>query len=45
MILMNGADLSAIIEGRIPLPDLIRRKRQHAAQTGENFIDAYRLLG
>jgi hypothetical protein len=45
MILMDGADLSAVIDGRISLPDLLRRKRQHAARTGEVFIGAYTLLG
>jgi hypothetical protein len=45
MFLMDGSDLSAVIEGRISLPDLLRRKRQHAAQTGEVFISAYALLG
>jgi hypothetical protein len=45
MILMDGADLSAVIEGRISLPDLLRRKRQHAARTGDIFIGAYTLLG
>jgi hypothetical protein len=45
MILMDGADLSAVIEGRISLPDLLRRKRQHAARTGDVFISAYTLLG
>jgi hypothetical protein len=45
MILMDGADLSAVIEGRITLPDLLRRKRQHAARTGDVLIGAYTLLG
>jgi hypothetical protein len=45
MILMDGADLSAIIDGRISLPELLRRKRQHAARTGDVFISAYTLLG
>jgi hypothetical protein len=45
MILMDGADLSAVIEGRISLPDLLHRKRQHAAQTGDVFIGAYTLIG
>jgi hypothetical protein len=35
MILMDGADLNAVIDGRISLPDLLTRKRQHAARTGE----------
>jgi len=45
MILMDGADLSAVIEGRISLPDLLRRKRQHAARTGDILIGACVLLG
>ncbi|MFI6816104.1 hypothetical protein ACIBG7_27120 [Nonomuraea sp. NPDC050328] len=45
MILMDGADLSAVIDGRIDLQELLRRKRQHAARTGEVFISAYTLLG
>ena len=45
MLLMDGADLSAVIEGRISLPDLLHRKRQHAAQTGDVFISAYTILG
>jgi hypothetical protein len=44
MILMDGADLSAVIDGRISLPDLLRRKRQHAARTGDVFVSAYNLL-
>jgi hypothetical protein len=38
MILMDGADLWAVLEGRIPLPDMLRRKRRHAAQTGEILL-------
>ena len=45
MILMDGADLSAVIEGRITLPELLTRKRQHAARTGDVFLSAYTLLG
>lgn len=45
MILMDGADLSAVIDSRVSLPDLLRRKRQHASRTGEIFIGAYTLLG
>ena len=45
MFLMDGSDLSAVIEGRIALPDLLHRKRQHAAQTGDVFIGAYTLIG
>jgi hypothetical protein len=45
MFLMDGADLSAVIEGRISLPDLPHRKSQHAAQTGAVFVGACTLLG
>jgi hypothetical protein len=45
MFLMDGSDLSAVIEGRISLPDLLHRKRQHAAQTGDVFVSAYTLIG
>jgi len=44
MILMTGADLSAIIEDRISLPHLLTRKRQHASRTGDVLIEAYSLL-
>ncbi|MQY26098.1 hypothetical protein [Nocardia aurantia] len=44
MILMTGADLSAIIEDRISLPQLLTRKRQHASRTGDVLIEAYALL-
>jgi hypothetical protein len=38
IILMEGGDLWAVLEGRAPLPDLLRRKRRHAAQTGEILL-------
>jgi hypothetical protein len=44
VILMDGADLSAVIEDRTSLPDLLRRKRQHAARTGHIFIGAYQII-
>jgi thiamine kinase-like enzyme len=42
---MDGPDLHAVIDERIELPDLLRRKRQHAARTGEVFVGVYQLLG
>jgi hypothetical protein len=45
VILMDGADLTAVIDRRISLPELLRRKRQHAARTGVVFIGAYKILG
>ena len=44
MILMDGADLSAVVEGRISMPELLSRKRQHAARTGEILLSAYQVL-
>lgn len=38
MILMDGADLTAVLEERIALPDLLRHKRRHAAHTGRVFL-------
>ena len=43
--LMDGTDLSAVLEDRISLPELLTRKRQHAARTGEVFISAYAVIG
>lgn len=45
MILMDGADLSAVIEGRIGLPELLTRKKQHAARTGMILLPAWTVLG
>lgn len=38
MILMEGADLWAVLESRIPLSDMLRRKRRHASQTGDILL-------
>ncbi|WP_158974285.1 hypothetical protein [Cellulophaga sp. L1A9] len=37
MILMDGMDLMQVLEGRIPLNDMILIKRRHASQTGEIY--------
>lgn len=44
MILSDGADLMAVVEGRITLDFLIRRKRAHAAQKGEIFLPVGSML-
>ncbi len=44
MILMDGADLTAVLDGRIALPDLLRHKRRHAAHTGQVFISVRDIL-
>jgi len=45
LLLMDGGDLTAVLEDRIGLPELLGRKRQHAAHSGEVFISAYRIMG
>jgi hypothetical protein len=45
MILMDGVDLYAVLDGRIELPDLLRRKYRHASQTGEIMLSASAILG
>lgn len=44
MILWDGADLMAVLEGRVDLVQLLLRKRRHAAHTGEIFLPIYRVL-
>jgi hypothetical protein len=44
LLLMNGADLSAVLESRIDLQELLRRKRRHAAQTGNIFFQYWDML-
>lgn len=38
MILMDGADLMAILDERIDLTDLLYRKRRHASETGNIYL-------
>lgn len=44
MILVEGADLMAVLEGRIDLIQLLLRKRRHVAQTGEVLLPIHRIL-
>lgn len=44
MLLMDGADLMAILEGRIDLVTLLLRKRRHASQTGNIYLKVHELL-
>lgn len=39
LLLMSGADLMAVFEGRIDFIDLLVRKRRHASQTGKILIE------
>ncbi|MHB1663921.1 MAG: hypothetical protein ACYCT7_01480 [bacterium] len=38
LILMDGSDLMAVLEGRIDFKDLLLRKRRHASQTGDIYL-------
>lgn len=38
MILMDGQDLTYVLDGRIDLLDLLYRKRRHAAETGDIYL-------
>jgi hypothetical protein len=44
MILMDGSDLMAVLEGRIDLIQLLLRKRRHAAQTGNIYLRIHEIL-
>lgn len=39
LLLMTGADLMAVFDGRIDFADLLVRKRRHASQTGRILIE------
>lgn len=40
-ILMSGADLMAVLEGRIDFVSLLRRKKRYAAQTGRILLEIH----
>lgn len=44
ILLMDGGDLYAVLDDRIDLRDLLRRKLRHAAMTGEILYTAGQLL-
>ena len=44
MILMDGSDLMAVLEGRIDLIQLLLRKRREAAQTGNIYLRIHEVL-
>lgn len=45
LILMDGADLMAVLEDRIDMTDLLRRKKRRASETGEVYVKVDRLIG
>lgn len=44
MILMDGSDLMAVLEGKIDLLQLLLRKRRHASQTGNIYLPVYKIF-
>lgn len=44
ILLMDGSDLMAVLEGRIDLIQLLLRKRRHAAQTGSIYLRIHEVL-
>jgi len=44
VILMDGSDLMAVLEGRIDLVQLLLRKRREAAQTGNIYLRIHEIL-
>jgi hypothetical protein len=44
MLLMDGSDIMAILEGRIDLVQLLLRKRRAAAQTGNIYLMVHEIL-
>jgi hypothetical protein len=44
MILMDGSDLMAVLEGRIDLLQLLLRKRRHASQTGNIYLKIHEIV-
>lgn len=44
LILMDGADLNAILTDRISLDDLLYRKRRHASETDNIYLNVNKIL-
>ncbi|MCK4359281.1 MAG: restriction endonuclease [Candidatus Cloacimonetes bacterium] len=44
MILMDGSDLMAVLEGRIDLIQLLLRKRRYASQTGKIYLKIHEIM-
>ena len=44
VLLVDGADLMAVMEGRIDFVSLLMRKKQHAARTGNIYLKVHEIL-
>jgi hypothetical protein len=45
IVLMDGADLMAVLEERIDFVSLLLRKKRHASQTGSVYLRVHEILG
>lgn len=45
MVLMDGADMNAILDSRITLNELLYRKRRYASQTGDIYLPVDKIFG
>ncbi|SCY08453.1 hypothetical protein SAMN05192588_1058 [Nonlabens sp. Hel1_33_55] len=45
IIIMDGVDIMAVLEGRVKLPDLLYRKRRKANETGKIYVNYFELIG
>lgn len=44
LLLADGADLAAVLEGAIGMDELLLRKRRHAAETGNPYLSVQEIL-
>jgi len=44
LLLVDGADLMAVLEGRIDFVSLLMRKKRHAAQTGNIYLRIHEII-
>lgn len=44
LLLADGTDLAAVLEGALGLGELLLRKRRHAAETGDPYLSAREML-
>lgn len=44
LLLADGADLAAVLEGAVGLDELLLRKRRHVAETGNPYLGAHEML-
>src|SRR5690606_16562672 len=43
IIIMDGADINAVIDNRVSLTDLLYKKRRRANETGRIYVNFYEL--